>query len=443
MKKILTYISFLILSNTLSGQMEIKENLSDIEIKAIMSEYESIKPIGYTLSERNKNIDKIIISEFLRSEFDKELAFLAKYEDVNEVIKFTSKVIENLEDNQNLFFIPENNVFLNLYKKVSNKDEQKALTELLINYLSKCQDIYYINWLYGINLLSKYENKTNIKRLLKSKFHKIEHDQLFEVIYFLIPFSDEKQIDKWVTKIDNNIKNPSHKISLIYQLVKNCELSISQKENILFLIDNINPSEIYFDSKMAIETIKKDINLEYEISKEFFYSFSNKAIIRFLTTELNKSIPNYVEHLIDIKFVGNYFRRNEAILSWILKYSNTASSYYSHPEYIELVNNKFYNEVFQFAFLDLSTSEYSYLINDSNKNKVRIKTLLSRTLYSKMLDFDSELSIGNQIENYINEIFIEEKSDLVLKRVNFEYPMFIVETTENHQKLQKKFKLKE
>lgn len=431
------------LNLNLSGQMEIKNNLTDLEIKEIKLEFESVQPKNHKLAEEFEVIDKINMTEFLNSSFDKELALLAKQEDAIPVIQFTEHLIENLDSNQNLFFIPENNVFLNLYKKATTEIEQQAITEILRNYLSKCKDIYYINWLYGLNLLSKYDTKSNVNNLAKSKFDKIEPDHLFEVIYFLMPSSDQNQLDNWIGRINNDISNPSHKISLLYQLIKNCELTNYQQEQVVLILDGINSSEIYYDSKVSVETIRNDINSEYLIPLDYFYSFSNTQIIKFLRSDLNKEIPNYVEHLIDIKFVGNYFRRNEAILSWILKYSETASSYYAHPEQITLLDNKFYNEVFQFVFSDFNRPKYSYLIQEQNEEQIKLKTLLDKTLYSKWIVFNDKLPVGKQIEEYITDIHKSEQSDKRLNQVSFDYPMFICETKENYLKLKAKFNLKE
>ncbi|MBK7805987.1 MAG: hypothetical protein IPJ51_06780 [Saprospiraceae bacterium] len=443
MKKILINIGLLILNLNLSGQMEIKNNLTDLEIKEIKLEFESVQANNHKLALEFKVIDKINIAEFLNSSFDKELALLAKQKDAITVIQFTEHLIEIIDSNQNLFFIPENNVFLNLYKKATTEIEQQAITEILRSYLSKCQDIYYINWLYGLNLLSKYDTKSNINNLAKSKFDKIDPDHLFEVIYFLMPSSDKNQLDKWIGKINNDISNPSHKISLLYQLIKNCELTNSQQEQVVLILDRINSSEINYDIKACVETIRYDINSEHQIPLDYLYSFSNTQIIQFLRSDLKKEIPNYVEHLIDVKFVGTYFRRNEAILSWILKYSETASSYYAQPEQIALLDNKFYNEVFQFVFSDLKRPIYSYLIQGYNQEQIKLKTLVDKTLYSKSIVFNDTMPVGYQIEEYINDIHKSEESVIRLNQVSFDYPMFICETKENYLKLKTKFNLKE
>jgi len=424
-----------------SGQEMIVSTLNNFEVEVIKTEYENHKPEEFEYSKEFEEIENIELSLLLESWIDKELASLASRCELSNVVILVDKLIDHVDASQSIASDPENNVFLNLYKKAKSEREELLVTNLLYKYLINCKSVYYINWLQSFNLFGKYGSHQNIKNLVSEKYETIDSSELYGVLCFLIPYTSEYGvIEKYLNRTNNEIENSSFKIYLFFLFVKYCNLEESQKILILNSLDNFEYERLDIDSKIRMATIRKDLVGGYVAKQDHEYSYSNIQVIEFLKNNLDKRVPNYIEHLVDTKFTS-YYRRTEAILSWTLKYLNNSSSYYATPESKMNVNNKYYQEVFANVFLALGNNVLSYVIDDSNESEILIKTLIDKKLYVKAIEIENFQTVGKRIENYINEVLTLEKADNILKSVSFEYPMYIIETEENHRKINEYFKL--
>lgn len=414
--------------------------INDSEADSIKREFKQYSPKQHLLKLENLPLETITEQQFDSLELGKELAFAALNYDLKEVIKFTARVINHVDENYNLVFITENNVFLNLYKKAEIQQIDE-INRLLRQYLEKSYNNYPLEWIYLLNLLSKYEDKEIISKLFSTWINTTTYDineYQFSILYFKI-LLNIKHPNELLLDITTSKMKHSLKLSLLFQLVKKCELGDDANDNIKEIISEVPADSLNYPAKVFLETIKKDIDSNYIIDETLFYLYSDKEIIHFLESKLNNLIPNYAKHLIEIQLNGYFPPRNEAILSWILQYSNYPSAYYAEPDYI---TNDFYFEVFKAVFDDLDITNTSYLkISTEGENTYyQLVVLVGNELFkSQIFRKDNNSLVGKNIESAINEILEILDIKKKIHQIEFDYPLYIVATKENIALLKDKF----